>query len=65
MGNICINENELISGDTQFQKNLNNILIHQYPNGAEGHTGYILVNKKMIISIRNCEVLILKDFEFH
>ena len=50
-----ITENGLSCLNTQFQKKCGKLWTHKYPNGVKAQLDYMLVNRKWINSVMNCE----------
>ena len=48
-------ENGLLSINTRFQKRRGKLWTFKYPNGQKGQLDYMMINKKWINSIQNCE----------
>ena len=48
-------ENDLLCINTRFQKRRGKLWTHTYPNGDRAQLVYMMINKKWINSVQNCE----------
>ena len=54
-------ENNLITANTRFQKRRGKLWTFTYPNGNKAQLDYLIINKKWINSVKNCEAYFSRE----